>query len=49
MGAEEGRAFYWRIPARSNDRFSSLGEHLATRQYGCGCSARAILGEACVG
>jgi hypothetical protein len=29
MGAEEGRAFYWRTPGGSNDRFSSLHGHLA--------------------
>jgi hypothetical protein len=30
MGAEEGRAFYWRTPGGSNGCFSSLYQHLDT-------------------
>ena len=30
MGAEEGRAFYWRTPGGSNGCFSSLHQHLET-------------------
>jgi len=29
MGTEEGRAFYWRTPARSNRRFPNFDQHLA--------------------
>ena len=28
MGAEEGRAFYWRTPGGSNGCFSSAHQHL---------------------
>lgn len=48
MGTQEGRAFYWRTPGRSNDSFSSLDEHLAT-PFRRRRSASAILGGARVG
>jgi hypothetical protein len=32
MGAEEGRAFYWRTPCGSNGCFSSFHQHLGTGQ-----------------
>jgi hypothetical protein len=30
MGAEEGRAFYWRTPRGSNDCFSCFHQYLGT-------------------
>jgi hypothetical protein len=32
MGAEEGRAFYWRTPGGSNGSFSSFHQYLGTGQ-----------------
>jgi hypothetical protein len=53
MGAEEGRAFYWRTPGGSNGCFSSHHQHLwngQCRRSGQGTPPpSAILADARVG